>query len=142
MSITRRTRFHGSIRLPLTICAIAVSLLAAPVIAAGAEPAKDAAKAGMTMPTPPTDAGNMSHMGHMGDMGADRGMSMTGDVDYDFAVNMRRHHQMALMMSQAQLKNGKDASMRDLAKKIIAAQKEEITTIDLWIAAHHKANAK
>ena len=74
----------------------------------------------------------------MGEMNAHQGMSMTGDVDYDFAVNMRKHHQMALTMSQAQLKNGKNAEMRDMANKIMVAQKKEIAELDRWIAAHEK----
>jgi uncharacterized protein (DUF305 family) len=36
------------------------------------------------------DMGGMKHM---------EGMSMTGDADYDFAANMRKHHQMAVEMS-------------------------------------------
>ncbi len=63
-------------------------------------------------------------------------MSMTGDKDYDFAINMRRHHQMALMMAEAQLENGKDAAMHDLASATIAAQKKEIAELDGWIATH------
>ena len=66
-------------------------------------------------------------------------MSVTGDVDYDFAANMRMHHQMAVEMSQAELKNGKSPKLLRMAKDIIAAQKKEIAVFDQWMAAHKKA---
>ncbi|SEC54221.1 protein of unknown function [Pseudomonas proteolytica] len=66
------------------------------------------------------------------------GMSMTGDVDYDFAANMRMHHQMAVEMAQAELQNGKNPEMLRMAKDIIAAQKKEIAVFDQWIKANKK----
>ena len=65
-------------------------------------------------------------------------MSMTGDADYDFAANMRMHHQMAVDMSEAQLKKGKNPEMLRMAKDIIGAQKKEIAVLDRWLAAHKK----
>lgn len=70
------------------------------------------------------------------------GMSMTGDTDYDFAANMRMHHQMAVDMSQAELKNGKNPQMLLMAKDIIAAQKKEIAVFDKWLKAHKKPEMK
>jgi len=67
------------------------------------------------------------------------GMSATGDVDYDFAVNMRMHHQAAVDMSQSLLDTGKDPELLGLARKIVAAQKQEITVLDKWIAANKKS---
>ncbi|PMV97108.1 DUF305 domain-containing protein [Pseudomonas sp. GW456-12-10-14-TSB6] len=75
------------------------------------------------------DMGGMKHM---------EGISMTGDVDYDFAANIRMHHQMAVHMSQAELKNGKDPQMLQVAKDIIAAQKKENAVFDRWMKAHKK----
>jgi uncharacterized protein (DUF305 family) len=63
-------------------------------------------------------------------------MKMSGNVDYDFAMMMRMHHEGALQMAQAELDNGKDLTMRRTAKKIIAAQKKEIAEFDRWLAAH------
>lgn len=60
-------------------------------------------------------------------------MPMTGDVDRDFALMMRIHHQGAIDMSQAELATGKDPQMRTLAKEIIAAQKKEIALIERWL---------
>lgn len=67
------------------------------------------------------------------------GMSMTGDVDYDFAANMRMHHMKALEMSEAEIKNGKNLQMVQMAKDISAAQKKEVATFDQWLGAHKKA---
>lgn len=84
------------------------------------------------------DHSKMSAMDHsmmtgMNGMGC---TSNTGDVDYDFSANMRMHHQMAVMMSEAQLKNGKNAEMRSFASRVIAAQKKEIAELDRWLAMH------
>ncbi len=87
----------------------------------------------------PTMGMEHASMPGMSDM---KGMSMTGDVDYDFAANMRMHHQMAVEMSQAQLKNGKSPKLRAMATNIIAAQKKEIATLDAWMAAHKKESMK
>ncbi len=61
-------------------------------------------------------------------------MSMTGKPDVDFAMMMRIHHQGAIQMSEAQLKSGKDAEMKKMARKIIADQKKEIAQIDRFLA--------
>ena len=51
---------------------------------------------------------------------------------------MRKHHQMAVTMTQDEMKNGKNAEMRDMASKIIVAQRKEIAELDRWTAAHEK----
>jgi len=80
-------------------------LAAAMIMSVSFANAHETAKAdNKTMPTATTEHPPMSGMKDMSGM---KGMSMTGDVDYDFAANMRIHHQMAVEMSQAQLKNGK-----------------------------------
>ena len=108
--------------------AIAVAIIsAAPTGANAHDPAKAETSA---MPADQMDHSKMD------------GMSMTGDVDYDFAANMRKHHQMALIMSEAELKTGKNPQMRQMAKDIIAAQKKEIAMFDKWIAAHGEPTTK
>lgn len=84
----------------------------------------------------PMSSDSMDHS-KMADMKSD--MSMTGDVDYDFAANMRMHHQMAVDMSEAYLKNGKNPQMLQMARDIAAAQKKEIATFDTWMEAHQKS---
>lgn len=104
-----------------------------------------------TMPAAPMDHSKMTGMKdmqgmqgmkHSGGTKHTEGMSMTGDVDYDFAVNMRMHHQMAVEMSQAQLKNGKSPKLRALATSIIAAQKKEIATLNAWLSTAKKPASK
>lgn len=63
----------------------------------------------------------------------------SGDVDYDFAVMMRIHHQGAVDMAQMELDKGKDPQMQAMAKEIIAAQKKEIAQFDQWIAEYKKS---
>lgn len=108
-----------------------------PALAVNAsEPAKTESK---TMPAEPMDHSKMAGMSGMKHM---EGMSMTGDVDYDYAVNMRTHHQTAVDMSQAQLKNGKSPKLRSMATNIIAAQKKEIAVLDKWIKTAKKPMPK
>ena len=60
---------------------------------------------------------------------------MSGDVDKDFAMMMKMHHQQALTMAEMQLAHGKSPVMKSMAKQIIAAQKKEIAQFDAWLAA-------
>ena len=62
-------------------------------------------------------------------------MKMSGDVDKDFAMMMKMHHQQALTMAEMQLAHGKSPVMKSMAKQIIAAQKKEIAQFDAWLAA-------
>ena len=62
------------------------------------------------------------------------GMKMTGKPDVDFAMMMRIHHQGAIDMSLAELRDGKAPEMRKMAKDIIAAQKKEIAQLDRFLA--------
>lgn len=61
-------------------------------------------------------------------------MKMSGDIDKDFAMMMKMHHQQAVNMAELQLANGKSPEMKTLATQIIAAQKKEIAQFDSWLA--------
>ena len=61
-------------------------------------------------------------------------MKMTGNADVDFAMMMRIHHQGAIDMAQAELRDGKAPEMRKMARDIIAAQKKEIAQLDRFLA--------
>jgi uncharacterized protein (DUF305 family) len=61
-------------------------------------------------------------------------MQMMGNTDMDFAMMMRVHHQGAIDMAEAELRDGKDPQMRKMAKDIIAAQKKEIAQLDKFLA--------
>lgn len=111
----------------------------------GAEPAKDAAA---------VDHSAMDHSGH--DMGASTPAALTeaqaaykaandamhagmadipADPDVAFMQGMLAHHKGAVAMSEVALKYGKDAKARDLATRIIAAQKGEIAEMEAWLKA-------
>lgn len=63
-------------------------------------------------------------------------MAMTGNVDVDFAMMMKVHHQGAIDMAEMELKNGKEPQMKKMARDIIAAQKTEIAQFDKFLASH------
>ncbi len=60
-------------------------------------------------------------------------MKMTGDVDKDFAMMMKMHHQKALDMAKVELADGKSPTMKAMAKNIISTQKREIAQFDQWL---------
>lgn len=119
-------RSMGALALTAVLGLTAMSL---PLSAAHAE---DAQKGAMPMP-----AGSMDHSKMAAMKGMD-GMSMTGNADYDFAVNMKMHHAMALDMAKAEIKDGKSPEMVKMAKSIVSSQTKEIAAFDRWIAAHPK----
>jgi len=61
-------------------------------------------------------------------------MKMSGDVDKDFAMMMKMHHQQALDMAQIEIDQGKSPEMKAMAKKIVTAQKKEIAEFDTWLS--------
>lgn len=66
------------------------------------------------------DKGMMKGMQGMKDI------KMTGVFDCDFATLMINHHQGAILMSEEEIKNGKNPEIRELAQKIITNQNHEI----------------
>ena len=57
----------------------------------------------------------------------------TGDVDRDFVAMMTPHHQGAIEMAQAVLRNGHNEQIRRLAQEIIVTQQQEITAMRLAV---------
>ncbi|WBA42316.1 DUF305 domain-containing protein [Hymenobacter canadensis] len=53
-----------------------------------------------------------------------------GNTDHDFAHMMLAHHQGAVAMADIELRDGKDATMRQMAEKIKADQQQEITALE------------
>ena len=83
-----------------------------------------------------TGAGHMGMKGMMGSMNDKMAaMPMTGNADVDFAAMMRIHHLGAIDMAEAELKDGKNAEMRTMAKNIVAAQQKEIAQLEKFLAA-------
>ncbi|MDR5854769.1 DUF305 domain-containing protein [Caballeronia sp. LZ062] len=64
------------------------------------------------------------------------GIPYTGNADRDFVAHMTPHHEGAIEMAKVELKYGKDAKLRKLAKEIIAAQEKEIAFMKRWLASH------
>jgi hypothetical protein len=57
----------------------------------------------------------------------------TGDVDRDFVAMMTSHHQGAIEMAQAVLRNGHNEQIRRLAQEIIVTQQQEIAAMRLAV---------
>lgn len=53
-------------------------------------------------------------------------MTMSGNVDRDFATMMTMHHQQAIKMADVELKHGTHAELKALAQKMKTAQQKEI----------------
>lgn len=63
-------------------------------------------------------------------------MKMSGDMDRDFAMMMRAHHQAGIDMAKAEVESGKDPEMLKEAKKIISSQQQDIQKLDSWLKKH------
>jgi uncharacterized protein (DUF305 family) len=61
----------------------------------------------------------------------DMGIRPSGDVDADFVAMMVPHHQGAIEMAQAELRYGRNESLRRMAQEIIVTQRQEITAMRL-----------
>jgi len=57
-------------------------------------------------------------------------------ADQQFVAMMIPHHQGAIDMARVELKYGKDATLRRLARNIIAAQEKQIMEMKHWQAKH------
>ena len=136
---------HSKFRFtPAVLTAAAVTLALFQPAAWSQSPAQPASAAGMGTGNKSMDSKGMDSKG-MDNKGMDMktmmksnddkmsSMKMTGNADVDFAMMMRVHHQGAIDMAQAELRDGKDAQMRKLATNIIAAQKKEIAQLDRFL---------
>lgn len=72
------------------------------------------------------------HQSMMKSMQQMQSMPMTGDVDKDFAMMMKHHHQSGIDMAQIEARNGNDPELRQQAQKIIESQKKEMAELDKW----------
>ena len=116
-------------------CALAaLGLLSASPAGLAQTPAPVDKKGAATPAMQGMGAGSMEMHGTMMSMMKNMdSVTMSGDPDRDFAAMMKIHHQGAIDMAQVELKSGKDAKMRALAKRIIDAQQKEIKEIDGWL---------
>lgn len=58
------------------------------------------------------------------------GQQMKGNVDYDFASMLKIHHQGAIDMAKIELQQGKDATMKKMAQKILTKQTKEVAQLN------------
>jgi uncharacterized protein (DUF305 family) len=88
---------------------------------------------GMKMGASPSDRAFEAAMDKM-----HKGMMIdySGNADVDFVRGMIPHHQGAIDMARIELRYGKDAQMRKLARDIIAAQEHEIAGMKAWLSKH------
>jgi len=132
--------------LPIVLVALSAALL--PVAHAqttGAATGKNSVHEGQAHSAPMSGAGmGMKDMQGMMKDSNDKmsSMPMTGNADVDFAMMMRVHHQGAIDMAQAELRDGKAPEMRKMAQNIIAAQKKEIAQLDKFLAKNGHAQDK
>ena len=127
--ITARSTYRTAFGVACAICTLA----ATQVFAQSPAPAGDMTKMPMPAAKSMMQSNDMSKsMTKMQEKMST--MSMTGNQDMDFAMMMKMHHEGAIEMAQAELDHGKDPAMRAAAKKIIAAQKKEITEFDRWMS--------
>jgi len=63
-----------------------------------------------------------------------KAMPMTGNVDKDFAVMMKIHHQGAVDMAREALNKGHHTDIKNMAQQMIADQQREIIEFDAWLA--------
>ena len=67
----------------------------------------------------------------MSQMTAAMNCKPTGDVDADFVAMMTPHHQGAVDMAKAELRYGKNETLRRMAQEIIVTQRQEIAAMSL-----------
>jgi uncharacterized protein (DUF305 family) len=64
-------------------------------------------------------------------MMSDMDVAASGDVDRDFSAMMIPHHRGAIAMAQAELRYGRNESLRRIAQEIIVDQQQEIAVMRL-----------
>ncbi|MGV5651943.1 CopM family metallochaperone, partial [Burkholderia pseudomallei] len=111
---------------------LAATLWAAPACAQP-EPPPASGAVTETAPDSPTRAFERADRKMMDAM---RAAPYTGDVDRDFVAHMAPHHQGAIDMAQVELRSGKDPALKQLARRIIAAQRDEIAFMERWQKQH------
>ena len=125
------------VRVAAGLCAVAVAG-ALPGPAAGqvpmASPMPGMAASGAAGAISPEIAANRDAMAQM--HAAMTAVAPTGDADRDFVAGMIPHHEGAIGMAQVELRYGRDAGLRALARRIDADQRREVAVMRRWQAAH------
>jgi uncharacterized protein (DUF305 family) len=64
-----------------------------------------------------------------------------GSIDTDFAALMQVHHQTGTALAQVELAFGKDAELKEAARRIVRDEQAEIKQYQRWLKAHAAAPA-
>lgn len=105
----------------------------------GAAPAFAQSMAGMQhddMKSMGSDSSMKMHMTMQTNQKEMNDVQMSGDLDRDFAMMMRAHHQAGIDMAKVEAESGKNPEMVKEAKKIIASQQKDIQKFDSWLQKH------
>jgi uncharacterized protein (DUF305 family) len=65
-----------------------------------------------------------------------KSMQASGNPDHDFAMMMSRHHKAAIEMTNAELTEGLDSTLKQLARKIADESQKEIAELDSSMSSH------
>src|ERR1700730_4034641 len=129
---------HSSISLRVLLATVALVGVATFVVARHSQPpfvispltlCSTATRAAFPEETPYL----MENDAAMTKMMSDMVIRQTGDVDRDFVAMMTPHHQGAIEMAQAVLRNGRNEQIRRLAQEVIVTQQQEIAAMRLAI---------
>ena len=89
----------------------------------------------------PADGSAEMHRIMMSSAKESQSMKMSGDVDRDFLTMMRHHHQSGIKMAEVQMREGKSAKVKEMARKIVDGQKKEIAEIEGLLKNHRSSAA-
>lgn len=124
--------FLSKLLQPVALSALVALSAALAAQSAPAVPASGALPMG-TMPLGKAGPADMKATMMKGKNGMQR-LQPSGDVDKDFAVMMKLHHEQAVDMAEMQIAHGRSPTLKTMARQIVAAQKKEIATFDAWLA--------
>lgn len=84
-------------------------------------------------------AGSTSLMSTMDEvMRTMKSISSAGNTDIDFASLMKAHHAGAIEMAEMEVEQGSDTVIINMAKKMIANQRMEISAFNKFLSANYK----
>jgi uncharacterized protein (DUF305 family) len=66
-------------------------------------------------------------------MGKINSMPMTGNTDKDYVMMMIPHHEAAVKMAEEEIGNGQLPALKNMAKKMVEDQNNEIKEFQLWL---------
>jgi uncharacterized protein (DUF305 family) len=135
MELNPQFKSRQDVRSVIAAIAIGVSMLVMSLTAA-AQTAHGAAGHGNMKSSTSGDASMKMHSVMQEANKKMESMTMSNDVDHDFVMMMRDHHQTGIDMAQIEVANGKDPTAIKAAKKIIEMQKKEIAQFDAWLKKH------